>query len=302
MSPTLWLFPIATSYVISRVIKRCVSTQKAVEASLLLFALVLLCAIYLGAAVYLAKPSFDSVVIAIWVNLGALTLGLLPLFRAFIRSYLVEKSESVRISKGLFYAAIISLVLFINFLVSLVLELITGLKSFTLTSFIEIVTSVWFIGAMSFQIVFTTLLFRGELRKPVFSATLLQALSIALSPTLLKFLGEVSVVPEFAIISISVLHIFRNKNETNEGIQFYFNTLLLAFILVATGSVFWEFTSNAVLLGFSIVFSGTLYLWLALYHREFVYFKRRFNFLPLRRFERSQIFLIRNSYKSFFFG
>ncbi|PSN98234.1 hypothetical protein B9Q11_02625 [Candidatus Marsarchaeota G2 archaeon ECH_B_SAG-F08] len=287
MNVALWLFPIGTSYVLSRVIRQCVDAQKAIKASFLFFTLILLCALYLGASIYLMKPSFDSLVIAIWINLGALTLGLLPLFRAFIKSYLVEKSESVWVNKNLFNVGVIFLVFFNNFLVSLVLELTTGLKSFTLSTFIQIIKSMWFTVTMFFQISFTTVLLREELRKPVLYTALLQALSIALLPPLFKFLGEASILPEFTTIVASVLHIFRNKSETNEGIQFYFNTILLIFILVVTGSVFWEFTANATLLAFSVVLSGTIFLWLALYHREFVYFKRRFDFLTLRRFERS---------------
>jgi polyferredoxin len=285
--PFLWALAASMALVTAWVLKYVANADRALDYAIALFVLAMMAAMFGGALIYLNKPGVNSLELAVWMNMGVMSVGSIPIFNIVIRTALDKPNQGVQyfsISQQrlwLVKAFVITLVVLNESLMgwALLVASNTGLTVVQVGSSIEgafsnVTNSYWFLFSMSLEMGLSVYMLRKWFSKGVFAILVSQSLIMFLSPTAINsgvwhtasvWASSVAMIGLFVFI---FEYLYRHKS-LNLNVANYLLRLFFVYGAMMAGLFLWELTSNGFLFALSVIAEMGLYFELVLSHSRF---------------------------------
>lgn len=215
------------------------------------FALVMMASMFGGGLVYLSYPGSFGAEVAVWLNMGAMSAGLVPVFGIGVRNLLagpkkqrtMSAVEAYRHPKPLRFA-IAALVVGNELLMGSTLLDLNGLARTGLVKGFEVaVASYWFLVPMGLEMLLTAYLLRRITGEPLSKVMLLQGLNMLLVPTWMSGVGRQIFVVSWAVtMAFPLFYLFTGLYrglKMAPSLRIYLIVLLATDAFESAGLVLW---------------------------------------------------------------
>ncbi|HXW67226.1 MAG TPA: 4Fe-4S ferredoxin [Thermoplasmata archaeon] len=254
------------------------TARTALRAATVLFLLMMMAGMLIGAAIYFLHPGATGLVEGFWVASALMSVSVLAVFVAFLQEARAQAAEGERYSSpGLrhtagFVASVIALV-FVNELLmgwtfsaaagSAIGSSGSGLAG-TFGLLIAVVNSPWFLFTMSGEMIVTAVLLRDQLPRPLFITALFQAGIMFLSPPALTAGWWTSLAIYGSSVLMIVLFVYAMEflyrhRELPGGFATYLVALLGIYGLMMAGIFVWQYYGDASLFALSVAAEMVLF-------------------------------------------
>ncbi|MGA8710697.1 MAG: hypothetical protein WB786_05650 [Thermoplasmata archaeon] len=283
VDPDLILAPLAAGMAVSiaYLVKWASEARTPLRSGAVVFLLLMMVAMLLGAAIYFVQPSVASFVEGIWVASALMSVSVVIVFLAFLK----ELQTSGKPTAGAmpsswagpgFVASVIALVLANELLMGWTFQAAAGtapalggagalgLGSLLVAS----VNSPWFLFTMSAEMILTATLLRDRLPLPIFVVLASQSLIMLFSPPALNWAPWTALSIYVSSAAMIVLFVYLmehlyHHHQLGVGFSNYLIELLAVYGLMMAGLFFWLYygdgTAFAVSIGLEmVVFFGAV--------------------------------------------
>ncbi|PSN83215.1 hypothetical protein B9Q13_04045 [Candidatus Marsarchaeota G2 archaeon ECH_B_SAG-G16] len=258
--PFLWAIALSMVYIIARVLKWACSVRHTLSASLVVFVLSMMVAMFAGATIYLYNPSFSTLTVAAWLNLGVMSAALVPIFVSFVSRFQEQSVKQLK-NKSAFFALVIFLTLLNEFFMGWSFNLVFSPHPRITPEYLSsVVSSYWFVFPMSLEMALTTYFLRKNVPKSVLFVVAMQSAIMFFSPTALssRAWGFLSAFVGSALMTILFAWVYaRGFFETT--IQTYLFRLILIYLAMMLGLYIWGVNQNPSLFALSVILEMLLY-------------------------------------------
>lgn len=273
IDPLVILAPLAAgmSVSIAYLVKWASEARTPLRVGVVVFLLLMMVAMLLGAALYFVNPSVNSFLEAAWVMTALMSLGAAVVFLSFLRGVPLEAGETTPAQPFFaagrsFVGSVIVLILANELLMGWTFQAVSGqapaLSATGLAAvgqlFVASVNSPWFLFTMSAEMVLTAVLLRSRLSRTIFAVLVSQSFLMLFSPPALDWATWTAVsiyVSSAAMIGLFVYlmeHIYRH-HQLGAGFSTYLVELLAVYALMMAGLFLWVFYGNGTAFAVSIV-------------------------------------------------
>lgn len=272
----LWPIAVGMVYVIALTIKWAVNAQRSLDASLVFFVLLMMAAMFGGVVIYFSSPGTGTLLIAAWLNLGLMSVGLIPVFVTFLSD--IEKGNQrfapLR-NRRMFHVTVIALALVNEFLMGWGFNLISaGRFGFTVGGLSDIISSYWFVVPMSLEMLLASLMLRKELNSPFLLLFVFQSALMFLSPPIVANRTWISSsiyagAALMTVFYVGVYHFLYTHKQVSIAVSNYVLMLLGIYSVMMAGLLFWQLDGSTAVFSLSIVLEMVVYFNAVLSHRDF---------------------------------
>jgi len=272
----LWPIAFGMVYLIALTIKWAVNSQRLLDASLVFFVLLMMAAMFAGVVIYFSAPGTGTLLIAAWLNLGLMSVGLIPVFVTFLSD--IEKGNQrfapLR-NRRMFHVSVIALALINEFLMGWGFNLVSvGRFSLSLGYLSDIVSSYWFVVPMSLEMLLASLMLRKELNSPFLILFVFQSVLMFISPPITADRTWISSTiyagaALMTIFYVGIYHFLYRNKQVSVAVSNYMLVLLAIYSIMMAGLLFWQLYGSTAVFSFSILFEMVLYFSTMLSHRDF---------------------------------
>lgn len=273
VDPSIVLAPFAAGMAISiaYLVKWASEARTPLRAGAVVFLLLMMVGMLVGAALYFAHPSVASFVEGIWVASAFMSLSVVVVFVSFLRELRsgIDRTGPARPAAPaghLLVGAVIVLVLANELLMGWTFQAAAGqaplLDGATLstvgTVFASSVNSPWFLFTMSAEMALTAYFLRSRLSSPVFVVLTSQSFLMLFSPPALRsavWTGLSIYISSVAMIALFVYlmeYLYRH-HQIPVGVSTYLVELLAVYALMMAGLFLWVYFSDGTAFALSIV-------------------------------------------------
>lgn len=273
VDPVVVLIPLAAgmSFSIAYLVKWASEARTPLRAGAVVFLLLMMVGMLVGAALYFAHPSIGSFVEGIWVASALMSVSVVVVFLSFLREMRAGASApsvpaAVRGVGALFVASVVALVLANELLMGWTFQAAAGAAPTPPGSginaigalFVASVNSPWFLFTMSAEMLLTAVFLRSRLSQPVFVVLLSQSFLMLFSPPALHSAGWTSLsiyVSSAAMIALFVylMEFLYRHPQVGPGFSTYLLELLAVYALMMAGLFLWVFYGDGSAFAISIV-------------------------------------------------
>lgn len=271
--PSLILVPVAGAMAVSiaYLVKWASEARTPLRAGAVVFLLLMMVGMLVGAALYFARPSVASLVEGIWVASALMSVSVVVVFVAFLREAQSGSSrEPVPTGPSavgrLFVGAVVSLVLANELLMGWTFQAAAGATPVVSGAdlhglgqlFAASVDSPWFLFTMAAEMVLTAVLLRSRLSQPVFVVLASQAFLMLFSPPALSsatWSGASIYISSGSMIALFVYlmeYLYRHR-QIGAGFSTYLVELLAIFGLMMAGLFLWLYYGDGTAFAIAIV-------------------------------------------------
>jgi len=273
VDPSLILIPLAAGMAgsIAYLVKWASEARTPLRCGAVVFLLLMMVAMLVGAAVYFVHPSGTSLVEGIWVASALMSLSVAVVFVSFLREAgapvpSVDPTGNPPSVGPWFLVSVVSLVLANELLMGWTFQAAAGgappLGAGGLAALgpvlVSSVNSPWFLFTMSAEMILTAVLLRERLSRPIFAVLASQALIMLFSPPALDLVTWASVaiyVSSAAMIGLFVylMEFLYRHHQISAGFSTYLVELLAVYGLMMAGLFFWLYYGNGAVFAVSVV-------------------------------------------------
>jgi len=267
--PIAALMAVTTAYLI----KWAAEATTTLRAAVVIFLLLMMVAMVGGAAFYFADPGTASLVGALWLASGLMSVSVVIVFFAFLKEsgVLGERPPAAasppRVHTPLFVAAVVGLVVLDELLMGWTFTAASGAlppSAGALGLFTTAVNSPWFLFTMSGEMLLTAFLLRARLGRATLFVLVAQSVIMLLSPPALAL----STWASLAVYASSALmialfvflmeYLYRTRQLTT-GVSRYLVRLLWVYGLMMTGLFVWLYYGSGLVFALSVVAEMVLF-------------------------------------------
>jgi polyferredoxin len=273
--PVLFLVPFAAAMaaVTAGLIAWSADATHPLRAAVFAFLLAMMAAMLAGAVVYFQDPGAPSLLLALWLSGGLMSVSVFPLFAVFVREArraAVPRAEPAGWASAPpgFVALIAALVLGNEFLMGWAFSLAAGAAlpaAVPLVPFlVSVVLSPWFLFTMAAEMGLTVLLLRHRLPRPVLAIFLTQAAIMLLSPPALGTPGwtAISILGSSALMIGLFVYLFeflyRNR-QFSRSLSTYLVEVLAVYALMMGGLFVWQYFGDGTGFALAVVLEMVVY-------------------------------------------
>ena len=267
----------AMAVTIAFLVKWAAEARAPLRATTVVFLLLMMAGMLLGAAVYYLAPSPASLVAGFWVASGVMSASVVTVFLGFVREVQRKPDPALADTRpplahlGTFVAAAVLLVLVNELLMGWTFQAAAGSGApggWSAAGFVAFVVgsvdSPWFLFTMSGEMLLTSYLLRDRIPRPVLVVLVGQSVIMALSPPALGYGPWVTVssyAASAAMIALFVYlmeHLYRTPALT-AGVSRYLVRLLAIYGLMMAGLFLWFYYGNATAFVVSVLLEMVLF-------------------------------------------
>ncbi|MCI4363496.1 MAG: hypothetical protein L3K13_04240 [Thermoplasmata archaeon] len=280
MSHELLLWPLALAMALGTagLVKWAADARTRVGAGVVLFLLVMMTAMLLGAAVYALAPSGRTAVLGLWVATALMSVSVFPLFLLILRSAQPGRSgtaTSLAPPWGPFWpyvGSVVGLVLANELLMGWVFQLASGTPVTWSEGGVgglsgmlaQIVDGPWFLFTMATEMAVTTALLWGRLSPPIRTVLLLQAGIMLLSPPALAGATwtAISIYAASGLMTVLFVYLMEYAYRTRQlalGFSAYIVRLLGVYALMMAGLFLWLVYGNSLAFAVAVLLEMVLF-------------------------------------------
>lgn len=280
----LWAIAVSTAYITAILAKKLTEAEGMMQFGYSFFLLTVLAGMPAAALGYLYVPNFIGAFWAVWINMGFMAVGLIPMIYGFMLG-LSDYSGANRYSKIRLGSwpwvrwSVIFLIILNEFMMGWAFLLINGAPlvtgQFTLLRALEgfgsIVSSSWFVFSMAIEMGVSLFLFRKSFPRTPFFILVLQALIMMLTPTAIENAAWQEAAIYGSSIAMTILfiilfdYLYKN-NRLNAGFSNYIVALVGIYGLMMGGLFAWEITGDTVV--FSVAILSEMFLYFGMIIRD----------------------------------
>jgi polyferredoxin len=252
-------------------VKWAASARTALRAAVVLFLLLMMAGMLVGAAIYYSHPGATSLVEGFWVASGLMSVSVVAVFVAFLeevraRAASPEKFVSPTLRRtSAFVASIVGLVLLNELLMGWTFSAASG-TTIVLNGgtaglaglLVQVVNSPWFLFTMSGEMILTVVLLRDRLARPLLITALFQGAIMFLSPPALAtgWWVDLAIYGSSALMIVlfvyAMEYLYRHR-EMPGGYAAYLVLLLGVYALMMAGVFVWQVYGSGWLFALSVV-------------------------------------------------
>ena len=267
----LWPVAAAMSYIIAALVKWAAGARTRLTGSVVLFLLVMMFAMFLGAFLYFAYPGSTGLLLGLWIAAGLMAVSVFPVFWLFVQ----EVQQRLAQGDAFQPPQMVSLRTFALWVTLAVFtgEFVMG-RAFQLASGEAVTVGVgvlgalgagasslasdWFLFPMAAEMGLTVLFLRARIPRPLQVALALQAASMFASPTALAAPGWVvgsSVGAAVLMVGLFgyVMALLYRGDRLPRPVLSYLARLVLVYVAMAAGLVVWALTGSPALFALSAI-------------------------------------------------
>jgi polyferredoxin len=280
LTPLVFLVPLAAGMVAATagLIKWASSARTALRASVVVFLLIMMVSMLVGAVIYYVHPGATSLVEGFWVASALMSVSVVTVFVSFLgesRARLAggENYQSPPLRRtSAFVATIVGLVLGNELLMGWTFAAAAGTPLAAtgsgLAGFASLLTGVvnspWFLFTMSGEMALSAFVLRERLPAPLFVVAMFQAAIMFLSPPALAVAGWslVSVSASSALmiaLFVYVMEYIYRHRELPWGFATYLVLLLAVYAAMMAGIFLWQYYGNGGLFAVSVAAEMVLF-------------------------------------------
>ncbi|MCI4345891.1 MAG: hypothetical protein L3K07_03965 [Thermoplasmata archaeon] len=274
----LWPLALAMAAATAGLVKWAAEARSRVGAGVVLFLLLMMSAMLLGAAVYAAAPSARSAVLGLWLAAALMSASVFPLFLLILRSARAGGTVGEGVASAAWqptwsYAvSVISLVVGNELLMGWVFPTAAGTlltptgsgAGALLGALVQIVDGPWFLFTMAVEMALTTALLWGRLYAPVRVVLLFQAGIMFLSPPAIGGAAwtALSIYAASGLMTVLFVYLMEYAYRTRQlapGFSAYIVRLLGVYGLMMAGLFLWLVYGTAVAFALSVLLEMLLF-------------------------------------------
>ncbi|MGA7922571.1 MAG: hypothetical protein WCA77_01150 [Thermoplasmata archaeon] len=260
-------------------------TRTQLRAMVIIFLLVMMTGMLLGAALYFVSPSPPSLIDGLWVAAGLMSASVLLVFFEFLRETgLAQGADSAYVPSQVrrpaaFAAAVIGTVILNEILMGWTFQRAAGgpvwLGGYGIENLLAYVfVSPWFVFPMALEMILTVAWLASEFPPPMLILLALQPVVMIFSPPTFPVGGWVvgSAVTASAVMACALAYVLRllYRGEPLPGpVLGYATRLFSTFGVMAAGLAVWILSGNVVLFAFSVLLQMVVFLQAIAYTRKF---------------------------------
>jgi polyferredoxin len=274
----LWPLALSMAAATAGLVKWAADARSRIAAGVVLFLLVMMSAMLLGAVVYASAPSAHSAVLGLWIAAALMSASVFPLFLLILRSVqpATAASDGTRPSAWqptwAFTGSVVALVLGNELLMGWVFPTAAGTwlpvtgtgAGGLLVGFVQLVNGPWFLFPMALEMGLTVWLLRRSLPRAFVGLLLAQSALMFLSPPAFSrpvAITDAVILGSALMIGIIVFvmeYIYRHR-QLEPALSSYYLGLLAAFAAMMAGLYVW------LQYGTGLLFAGAVLSEMALY-------------------------------------
>jgi polyferredoxin len=274
----LWPLALSMATATAGLVKWAADARSRIAAGVVLFLLVMMSAMLLGAAVYASAPSAHSAVLGLWIAAALMSASVFPLFLLILRSVQPASAASAGTPPSAwkptwaFTGSVVALVLGNELLMGWVFPTAAGTwlpvsgggAGGLLLGFVQLVDGPWFLFPMALEMGLTVWLLRRSLPRPFVGLLLAQSALMFLSPPAFSrpvAITDAVILGSALMIGIIVFvmeYIYRHR-QLEPALSSYYLGLLAAFAAMMAGLFVW------LQYGSGLLFAGAVLSEMALY-------------------------------------
>lgn len=246
------------------------------RAAVVLFLLLMMTGMLVGAAIYFVSPSPNSLVVGLWVAAAVMSVAAILVFAQFIREAQASQTSAeeyqptplLRIRS--FQAAVVVAVIGNELLMGWTFQRAAGGAVWLGSAgvgglFANLLVSPWFVLPMAFEMACTLAWLRAEFPRPMIGLLAVQPIVMFASPPTFAGVGWVvstaalSSAAMAAAVGYLLLRLFRGDTVTRP-ILWYANGLYASFALMASGLAVWALTGQVLLYAIGVACQMAVFL------------------------------------------
>jgi len=260
----------------SILVKWAALAQAPLRASIVLFLLLMMAAMFAGVLVYYATPGVAGVVAGLWVATAIMSVSVILVFLGYLQEFRARNdpvfAATVMRKTPTFVAAVVGLVLLNELLMGWSFSLLAGTLSFglgpggraTWSVLGAVVVSPWFVFTMATEMALTSVLLRDRLPTPVVIVLLAQSGIMFLSPPVLGgdlwanssiLVGSAGMI---GLIVYAMEYLYRHPTLVRE-FAVYLVRLLSIYALMMAGIVLWQVYGSVLAFALAVVLEMVLF-------------------------------------------
>lgn len=280
----LWAIAVGTAYVTAVLAKKLTEAEGLMQFGYSFFLLTVLAGMPAAALGYLYVPNFIGAFWAVWINMGFMTVGLIPMIYGFMLGFSdysgANRYSKIRLGSWPWVRwCVIFLILLNEFMMGWAFLLVNGaapvIGQLTLIRALEgfgaIVSSSWFVFSMAIEMFVSLFIFRRNFPRVPFLILMIQAMIMMLTPTALSYPAwrELAIYGGSALMTVLFIllfdYLYRN-NILNIGFSKYIVALVGIYGVMMGGLFTWEITGDTVI--FSVAILSEMYLYFGMIIRD----------------------------------
>jgi hypothetical protein len=266
---TLLLIPFAAAMaaVTAGLIAWSAEASNPLRAAVFAFLIAMMVAMLAGAVVYFLHPGSSSLLLALWLSGGLMSVSVFPLFAVFVREARRSAVAAADAPKPTgpprgFVPLVAALVLVNEFLMGWAFSLAAGWAlpaTSALVPFLSaVVLSPWFLFTMSAEMALTAVLLRHRLPRPVLAIFVTQAAIMLLSPPALGTTTwtAISVLGSSALMIGLFVYLFEflyRNHQFSGTLSTYLVELLAVYALMMGGLFVWQYYGDGTAFALAVV-------------------------------------------------
>lgn len=273
----LWPVAAAMSYIIAALVKWAAGARTPLTAAVVLFLLVMMAAMFLGALLYFAYPGRSGLLLGLWSAAGIMAISVSPVFWLFVRDVQQRVAQGPEYraaplgSVGAFAGWVAVSVFAGEFLMGRTFQLASGESGPVgpgalglLAAAASSVSSDWFLFPMAAEMGLTVLLLRARVPRALAVALGLQAISMFASPTALSsptwVIGSsVAAAVLMLVLFAYVMSVLYRGTRLPTAVLRYLALLVVVYAVMAGGLAVWAFTGSPAVFAASAVAQMALF-------------------------------------------
>jgi polyferredoxin len=248
------------------------TARSALRAATVLFLLLMMAGMLVGAAIYFARPGPTSLVEGFWVASGIMSVSVVAVFLAFLEEVRARgASPDPSVAPPLrwtraFVASIVGLIVLNEMLMGWTFSAASGTTIVLggaggaggVAFLTQVVNSPWFLFTMSGEMILTTVLLRDRLSRPLLVTALFQGAIMFLSPPALAggWWSDLAIYGSSVLMIVlfvyAMEYLYRHR-EMPGGYATYLVLLLAVYALMMSGVFVWQYYGDGSLFALSIV-------------------------------------------------
>jgi len=283
----LWPVAAAMSYIIAALVRWAAGARTRLLGSVVLFLLVMMFAMFLGALLYFAYPGPTGTLLGLWGAAGIMAVSVFPVFGLFVQEVQQRVADGPgfrarRLDSVEGFAIWVTIAVFAGeFAMGRAFQLASGQAGSLgsglagpLRAVASSIASDWFLFPMAAEMGLTVIFVRSRIPRTLAVALGLQAASMFASPTALSASGWVlgsSVAAGAVMVALFgyVMSLLYRGERVAAPVLRYLTLLVLAFVGMAAGLVLWASTGSPALFALAAVAQMALFFMTVLVPERF---------------------------------
>jgi hypothetical protein len=284
----LWPVAAVMSYIIAALVRWAAGARTRLLGSVVLFLMVMMSAMFLGALLYFAYPGPTGTLLGLWGAAGIMAVSVFPVFWLFVQEvqHRVAKGPefpSRRLDSVESFAIWVTIAVFAGeFAMGRAFQLASGEAGAVgsgvagpLRAVASSIASDWFLFPMAAEMGLTVIFLRSRIPRPLAVALGLQAASMFAAPTALAASGWVlgsSVAAGAVMVALFayVMSLLYRGERLATPVLRYLTMLVVAFAGMAAGLVLWASTGSPALFAVAAVAQMAVFFTTVLVPERFV--------------------------------